>query len=55
MDLTFVRHERAIKMEYRFVTDLLTACSNSAQVLSPLVKYEFIVQLLGKITDLEQM
>eukprot|EP01084_Bolivina_argentea_P174028 301451_1 len=48
-DLTFVKYDRPIKIEYYFVTNLLSTNSISAQDLPARVKYDFIIQLLKKL------
>eukprot|EP01083_Nonionella_stella_P210505 762024_1 len=54
-DLTFAAHNRAIKMEYKFVQSLSSPKNNAAQQLSSRVKYDFIVQILAKLPDIEQV
>eukprot|EP01083_Nonionella_stella_P029092 80161_1 len=54
-DLTFAAHNRAIKMEYLFMRSLLSPKKNSSQQLSSREKYDFIVQILAKLPDIEQV
>eukprot|EP01083_Nonionella_stella_P242045 844655_1 len=54
-DLTFAAHNRAVKMEFKFVQSLLSSKKNSSQQLSSRVKYDFIVQILHKLPDIEQV
>eukprot|EP01083_Nonionella_stella_P242044 844652_1 len=54
-DLTFAAHNRAVKMEFKFVQSLLSSKKNSSQQLSSRVKYDFIVQILSKLPGIEQV
>ena len=53
-DLMFVNHNRAIKMEYHFVQSLLYS-RNTISELTPRVKYDFVMQVLMKLPEIEQV
>eukprot|EP01083_Nonionella_stella_P060178 157291_1 len=53
-DLTFAAHNRAIKMEDLFMRSLLSPKTN-VQQLSSAVKYDYMMQLLAKLSDIEQV